>query len=50
VAGTSGALVVLGLRMAEKSGMEFFAARLVYPPIGYGIETLCAADRMFRSG
>ena len=45
----TGMLVVLGLGMGEMPGLEFFAACLIYPPIGYGIGTLCAADRMFRS-
>jgi ABC-type multidrug transport system permease subunit len=45
----SGMLVLLGLGMSEPPGLEFFAACLIYPPIGYGIGMLCAADRMFRS-
>jgi hypothetical protein len=45
----TGMLIVLGLGMAEPSGLDFFCACLIYPPIGYRIGTLCAADRMFRT-
>jgi hypothetical protein len=46
----TGILVVLGLGMTESPGLKFFVGCLIYPPIGYGIGTLCAADRMFRAG
>ena len=45
----SGMLVVLGLGASAMPGLDFFCACLIYPPIGYGIGILCAADRMFRS-
>ncbi len=45
----TGILVVLSLSESPALGVDFFAACLIYPPIGYGIGTLCAADRMFRS-
>jgi hypothetical protein len=45
----SGMLIALGLGTSAEIGLGFFVACLLYPPIGYCVGTLCAADRMFRS-
>lgn len=44
----TGMLVLLGFGASSMHGLDFFCACVIYPPIGYAIGTLCAADRMFR--